>query len=124
MKIYNDKGHGEHGDPGACKDGLIERDMTIITGNALGKRLEEYGWDVVLLANAVAQGLKKAGQTKVNIVKCKANSRGTEYFGILRTTKMPAVIVETCFIDNAADRVIADTVEELHCRCSGDGLWG
>ncbi len=160
MKIYIDKGHGEDGDPGACNDGLIERDMTIITGNALGKRLEEYGWGVVLeqgnleitesanaangcgadlcisvhynagggdrgevihswksgaveLANAVAQGLKKAGQTKLKIIKCKANGKGTaEHFGILRTTKMPAVIVEPCFIDNAADRIIADTMEE------------
>ncbi|HWP96427.1 MAG TPA: N-acetylmuramoyl-L-alanine amidase [Syntrophomonadaceae bacterium] len=64
-------------------------------------------------ANAIAEGLKKAGQTQVNVFKSKANSSCTaEYFGILRTATMPGVIVEPCFIDNANDRQLADTVEE------------
>lgn len=63
------------------------------------------------LANAVAEGLKKAGQTEVRVYKSKANSTGTaEYFGILRMSYMPGVIIEPCFIDNVVDRTLADTV--------------
>jgi N-acetylmuramoyl-L-alanine amidase len=75
-----------------------------------------YSWEsgALELANAVAEGLKKAGQSVVRVYKSKANSAGTaEYFGILRVSKMPAVIVEPCFIDNPVDRQIADTDEEL-----------
>ena len=65
------------------------------------------------LANAVAMGLKNVGQTQVNVVKSKANSAGTaEYFGIIRTSTMPGVIIEPVFIDNIADRQLADTSEE------------
>lgn len=75
-----------------------------------------YSWEsgALELANAVADGLKIAGQSVVRVYKSKANSTGTaEYFGILRVSKMPAVIVEPCFIDNPVDRQIADTDEEL-----------
>ena len=75
-----------------------------------------YSWEpgALELANAVAEGIKRAGQTEVRVYKSKANSAGNaEYFGILRVSKMPAVIVEPCFIDNAVDRQIADTNEEL-----------
>ena len=60
-----------------------------------------------------AVGLNNAGQSKVNIVKCKPNSAGTgEYFGMLRLPKMPALIIEPAFIDNYLDRQLVDTVEE------------
>jgi len=75
-----------------------------------------YSWEpgTLELANAVAEGIKRAGQTEVRVYKSKANSAGNaEYFGILRVSKMPAVIVEPCFIDNPVDRQIADTDEEL-----------
>lgn len=64
------------------------------------------------LANAVATGLKAAGQTNVRTYT-KLNSQGTDYFGILRLSNMPAVIIEPCFIDNVKDREIADTEEEM-----------
>lgn len=75
-----------------------------------------YSWEpgALELANVVAEGLKKVGQNVVRIYKSKANSLGTaEYFGILRVSKMPGVIVEPCFLDNAIDRQIADTDEKL-----------
>lgn len=57
--------------------------------------------------------MRNAGQTKVNLIKSKANSKGNaEYFGILRNANMPAVIIEPCFIDNALDRTLADTEEK------------
>ncbi len=159
MKIYIDIGHGGN-DPGAVSGNLVEREMNIITGNALAERLIQYGFDVkvkpshfdinssanlannfgadillschynagggmrgevihswknesIRLAGVVSQGLKKMGQTKVNIIKSKPNSSGSaEYFGILRSSKMPAVIIEPCFIDNIEDRRLADTVEK------------
>jgi len=65
------------------------------------------------LANACAIGLKNVGQSQVNVIKCKPNSkRNAEYFGILRVSTMPGVILEPCFIDNANDRTLADSVEE------------
>jgi len=86
-----------------------------------------YSWEsgALELANAVADGLKIAGQSVVRVYKSKANSSGTaEYFGILRVSKMPAVIVEPCFIDNPVDRQIADTDEELQYigYCIADAL--
>lgn len=55
------------------------------------------------------------------IVKIGQNSRGAkpnivngvkEYFGFIRETNAPAIIVETCFIDNRLDLMIVDTAEE------------
>ncbi len=40
------------------------------------------------------------------------NSSGRDYYGFIRETKCPAVIVEGCFVDNATDAQIADTIEE------------
>ena len=74
-----------------------------------------YSWDekALALAKVVAVGLNNAGQTKVNVIKSKPNSAGTsEYFGMLRIPKMPAIIIEPAFIDNALDRQLVDTVEK------------
>lgn len=74
------------------------------------------GWEdgTQKLADAVAAGLKKAGQSEVRTYKSKPNSKGTaEYFGILRMSTMPAVIVEPFFLDNPIDRSIGDTDEKL-----------
>ena len=52
-----------------------------------------HSWDdqAAALAKVVGVGLNNAGQSKVNIVKCKPNSAGNaEYFGMLRIPRMPA----------------------------------
>lgn len=75
-----------------------------------------YSWKTgsLQLAEAVALGLKRAGQTSVKAYKSKANSSGTaEYFGILRMSNMPGVIIEHFFLDNVVDRKIGDTPNEL-----------
>lgn len=64
------------------------------------------------LADAVAVGLKNAGQTLVKTFT-KLNDYGSDYYGILRIARMPAVIIEPFFIDNATDRQIGDTVAKL-----------
>jgi N-acetylmuramoyl-L-alanine amidase len=74
-----------------------------------------YSWknNSLELANVVATGLKNASQSEVRVYKSKPNSTNTaEYFGILRASNMPSVIIEPCFIDNAIDRQLADTIEE------------
>jgi len=74
-----------------------------------------HSWDAQAeaLAKVVAVGLNNSGQTKANVVKSPANKAGTaEYFGMLRIPTMPAIIIEPCFIDNALDRQLVDTIEE------------
>jgi N-acetylmuramoyl-L-alanine amidase len=65
------------------------------------------------LADAVVEGLKRAGQTTVRTYTKMNDAGNADYYGILRIAKMPAVIIEPFFIDNAVDRQIGDTPEEL-----------
>lgn len=44
--------------------------------------------------------------------KIKTGSDGRDYYGFIRETKAPAVIVECAFLDNATDVQIVDTIEE------------
>lgn len=66
------------------------------------------------LAAIISLGLKRAGQTKVNCYDSPPGKKDTkhEFFGMLRIPIMPAVIIEPCFIDNVADRTLADTQQE------------
>ena len=45
-------------------------------------------------------------------VKTRKNSNGLDYYGFVRLTRCPAVIVEGVFVDNATDYKIMDTVAE------------
>lgn len=64
----------------------------------------------VLAANIEAE-VKKIGQNSRGL-KTKRNSSGTDYFGFIRLTTMPAVICEGAFVDNKKDVKIIDTVAE------------
>ena len=44
--------------------------------------------------------------------KIRKNANGRDYYGFIRETASPACIIETCFLDNAADVQIIDTEEE------------
>ena len=44
--------------------------------------------------------------------KTRLNDAGTDYFGFIRQTNAPAVIVECAFLDNAKDLQIIDTAAE------------
>ena len=59
-----------------------------------------------ILAEVVAIGQNSRG------AKIKKNAQGTDYYGWIRQTYAPAVIVECAFLDNAKDIQIIDTVEE------------
>jgi N-acetylmuramoyl-L-alanine amidase len=59
-----------------------------------------------ILANIILIGQNSRG------IKTKLNSYGTDYYGFIRETKAPAVIVECAFVDNKNDLQIIDTAEE------------
>lgn len=69
--------------------------------NGLGKHLAE-----LIEAEIIALGQNSRG------VKTRLNTSGKDYYGFIRETNCPAVIVEGAFIDNAADVKFIDTVEE------------
>lgn len=63
------------------------------------------------LASSIADEMEKQlGQQKK--VYEKAGAGNKDYYYVIRNTKMDAVIVEVCFLDNANDVKIADTKEE------------
>ena len=64
-----------------------------------------------LAANVLASIVKETGQNSRGI-KIKLNDQGKDYFGFIRQTIPPAVIVESAFLDNKKDVQIIDTVEE------------
>lgn len=59
-----------------------------------------------VLAEIVAIGQNSRG------AKIRKNSSGKDYYGFIRETSAPAVIVECAFIDNATDIKIIDTATE------------
>lgn len=70
-------------------------------GGGKGKTLADN-----ILAEIVAIGQNSRG------AKTRKNAQGKDYYGFIRQTKAPAVIVECAFIDNATDIAILDTSAE------------
>lgn len=68
-----------------------------------------------ILAENILSEFEKIGQN-VRGAKTKQEN-GTDYFGFIRLTDMPAVITEAVFVDNAADAAQADTNAE--CKMFG-----
>lgn len=63
------------------------------------------------LAENILNEIVEIGQNSRG-AKVKLNSSGTDYFGFIRETAAPAVIVECAFVDNATDIAIIDTEEK------------
>lgn len=63
------------------------------------------------LADNVLAEIVKIGQNSRG-AKIKKNAQGYDYFGFIRETVPPAVIVECAFVDNATDIQIIDTAAE------------
>lgn len=63
------------------------------------------------LAENIESEIKLIGQNSRGC-KTKINSSGKDYYGFIRQTKAPAVIVEGCFVDNELDSQIANTEEK------------
>ena len=60
------------------------------------------------LAENILAEMVKAGQNSRG-AKTRKNSAGKDYYGFIRETSCPAVIVECAFVDNATDRQIVAT---------------
>lgn len=89
VSIHNNAGGG---------DG-VEAWYSIVGG--LGKTCAEN-----ILAEVVKIGQNSRG------AKTRKGSNGRDYYGFIRQTKAPAVIVECAFVDNATDIQIIDTEPE------------
>lgn len=63
------------------------------------------------LANNILAEFVEIGQNSRG-AKTKLNSKGDDYFGFIRQTDAPAVIVECAFLDNKKDVQIIDTADE------------
>ena len=63
------------------------------------------------LAQSIVDAMSAIGQNTRGI-KTKLSSSGNDYFGMIRDTDAPAVLVECAFIDNKTDLVIIDTEAE------------
>lgn len=65
------------------------------------------------LAENVLAEIVKVGQNSRG-AKVRKNAAGKDYYGFIRETSCPAVIVECAFVDNATDRKILAT-EDKRC---------
>lgn len=63
------------------------------------------------LANNILAEVVKIGQNSRG-AKTRKDSRGYDWYGFIRDTKAPAVIVECAFVDNKKDIAIIDTAAE------------
>ena len=63
------------------------------------------------LAQNVNTAIIAVGQNSRGI-KTRVNANGTDYYGFIRETKAPAIIVECAFVDNKTDMKILDTAAE------------
>ena len=64
-----------------------------------------------ILAENILHEIVDIGQNSRG-AKTKQNAQGKDYYGFIRQTSCPAVIVECAFIDNVNDIQIVDTVDE------------
>lgn len=70
-----------------------------------------YGGTGKLLAQNILEEMVRIGQNSRG-TKTKKNACGSDYFGFIRQTKAPAVLVECAFVDNKMDIQIIDTEAE------------
>ena len=94
------------------KDGLA---IDIHNNAGGGDGVEGYyhyggGTGKVLVENIIAE-IVKIGQNSRG-AKTRKNDYGSDYYGWIRETTAPAVIIECAFLDNAKDVQIVDTLAE------------
>lgn len=63
------------------------------------------------LAENILAEMKKIGQNSRG-TKTRLNASGKDYFGFIRQTDMPSVLVECAFVDNKTDVKVVDTAAE------------
>lgn len=149
VKIFIDAGHGGT-DPGACANGLQEKDLTLAIAKKIREKLAQYEGVQVKLSREGDQTLSLAQRTNaanawgadylisvhinagggqgfesyiyngsvgqktvanqnvihLEVIKstgCKDRGKKRANFHMVRESKMPALLTENGFIDNAAD---------------------
>lgn len=83
-----------------------------------------YEGDSKALATAIGDIMNsKLGQQK-KIYSKKSTTTNKDYYHVIRSTSMPAIIVEVAFLDNKTDVQICDTPEEQkrNGRVIGEGV--
>lgn len=88
-------------------------DIHINAGGGDGAEVWHHhgGGKGLTLANNILAKVKEIGQNSRG-TKTRKNSAGLDYFGFIRLTNCPAVIVECAFIDTKKDIAIIDTAAE------------
>lgn len=75
------------------------------------------------LAEAVQGALVKVGVNRDRGVRVGSQGGGVEYY-VLRTTEMPAVLVELGFLDNSDDNYVLDQNREDYAEAIAEGIIG
>lgn len=77
------------------------------TGCEVFRSVKDTSGTAAAISSAIASafGIKDRG------AKTKLTSSGSDYFGIIRETKMKAVLIETVFIDTSSDLNLVKTAE-------------
>lgn len=83
-------------------DGVIEFHFNAAGGNGTETYYSVAGGKGKELAQAINDRIASLG-FKNRGIKTKVGADRTDYFGIIRQTKAPAVLVEICFIDSDSD---------------------
>lgn len=88
-------------------------DVHINAGGGDGAEVYHYsgGGTSKVLATNINEAIKATGQNSRGL-KTRLNPSGKDYYGFIRDTKAPAVIVECAFIDNKTDMKVLDTAAE------------
>lgn len=116
VKLSRTKDENDDINQEAAESNAFGPDYTVsIHNNAGGGDGIEAWYQVDGSSRALAENILvevvKIGQNSRG-AKTRANSNGTDYYGFIRQTNAPAVIVECAFVDNAADMKIIDTAAE------------
>ncbi len=93
-------------------DGVIEFHFNAGGGTGTETYCSVVGNESRKLATAIQSRIVSLG-FKDRGVKTKTDGDGRDYFGIIRMTNTPAVVVETCFIDNNSDMNLYNSIINL-----------
>ena len=78
-------------------------------GGGKGKTLAQ---NILSEVTKIGQNLRLGDSGKNDGLKTKKNSSGKDYFGFIRDTSCPAILIECAFVDNKTDIAIIDTEAE------------
>lgn len=93
-------------------DGVIEFHLNAGGGSGVETYCSIVGGSSRNLAHAIQNRIAELG-FRDRGVKTKKGNDGKDYFGIIRMTNAPAVLVETCFIDSDSDMSLYHSIPNI-----------